>query len=192
MKTKHLPPRPEPIGAVDALIAKGLVVTGPKVGTRVLQSDQWNWFDPDVVAWQSKAGLTREFLRDLQVIERSLASHHAQALVGPRLAPLKRAVQVFGFHLATLDIRQSSDQHEAVVAELLRAHRRELLARARQLGRRLHHCDSRGRPAEHAQCFGLNGHNAGAVGGLAHVEHAAESADDELSGRHGGAPLPLS
>ncbi len=61
-----------------------------------------------------------DFLRDLKVIERSLRTHHAQAMVGPRLAPLMRAVQVFGFHLATLDLRQSSDQHEAVVAELLR------------------------------------------------------------------------
>ena len=33
-------------------------------------------------------------------------------------APLMRAVQVFGFHLATVDLRQSSDKHEAVVAEL--------------------------------------------------------------------------
>jgi len=65
------------------------------------------------------------FLADLQIIERSLHSHHAQALVGPRLAPLMRAVQVFGFHLATLDLRQSSDQHEAVVAELLRVARIE-------------------------------------------------------------------
>jgi phosphoenolpyruvate carboxylase len=61
-----------------------------------------------------------ELLADLQVIAASLRSHHAQALIGPRLAPLMRAVQVFGFHLATLDLRQSSDQHEAVVAELLR------------------------------------------------------------------------
>ena len=61
----------------------------------------------------------QHFLDDLRVIQRSLASHHAAALVGPRLAPLIRAVQVFGFHLATLDLRQSSDQHEAVVAELL-------------------------------------------------------------------------
>ena len=65
------------------------------------------------------------FLADLQVIERSLKNHHAQALVAPRLAPLMRAVQVFGFHLATLDLRQSSDQHEAVVAELLRVARLE-------------------------------------------------------------------
>ncbi len=53
-----------------------------------------------------------------------------------RLRPLIRAVQVFGFHLATVDLRQSSDKHEAVVAELLRtrAHRSQL----RQPGRSRH------------------------------------------------------
>ena len=77
------------------------------------------------VAPQDPYADAKDFLHDLQVIERSLASHHAQALVGPRLAPLMRAVQVFGFHLATLDLRQSSDKHEAVVAELLRVARIE-------------------------------------------------------------------
>ncbi|MEJ5990398.1 FadR/GntR family transcriptional regulator [Ramlibacter sp. PS3R-8] len=56
--------------AIKSLAAKGLLTTGPKVGTRVLASDHWNWFDPDVVIWQSKAGLTREFLRDLQDLRR--------------------------------------------------------------------------------------------------------------------------
>ena len=56
--------------AVKSLIAKGLVTSGPKVGTRVLTSDQWNWFDPDVIGWQSRAGLTAEFLRDLQDLRR--------------------------------------------------------------------------------------------------------------------------
>jgi DNA-binding FadR family transcriptional regulator len=56
--------------AVKSLIAKGLVSSGPKVGTKVLPPDQWNWFDPDVVLWQSKAGLTNEFLRDLQELRR--------------------------------------------------------------------------------------------------------------------------
>ena len=64
-------------------------------------------------------------LADLEVIAASLRAHHAQALVAPRLAPLMRAVQVFGFHLATLDLRQSSDRHELVVAELLRVARIE-------------------------------------------------------------------
>lgn len=56
--------------AVKSLVAKGLVSTGPKVGTRVLAAEQWNWFDPDVIVWQSKVGLTREFLRDLQELRR--------------------------------------------------------------------------------------------------------------------------
>ena len=61
------------------------------------------------------------FLHDLQVLNQSLSEQHAQALALPRLRPLMRAVQVFGFHLATIDLRQSSDQHELVVAELLKA-----------------------------------------------------------------------
>jgi phosphoenolpyruvate carboxylase len=65
------------------------------------------------------------FLADLRVIAASLAAHHARALIAPRLAPLIRAVQVFGFHLATVDLRQSSDKHEAVVAELLSSARIE-------------------------------------------------------------------
>ncbi|MBK8071708.1 MAG: FadR family transcriptional regulator [Ramlibacter sp.] len=56
--------------AMKSLVAKGLISTGPKVGTRVLAEDQWNWFDPDVIIWQSKAGLTAEFLRDLQDLRR--------------------------------------------------------------------------------------------------------------------------
>ena len=66
-----------------------------------------------------------QFLHDLRIIEASLAAHHANALAAPRLLPLIRAVQVFGFHLATVDLRQSSDKHEAVVAELLKVARIE-------------------------------------------------------------------
>jgi DNA-binding FadR family transcriptional regulator len=56
--------------AVKSLVAKGLVSTGPKVGTRVLSEEHWNWFDPDVVVWQAQAGLTPEFLGDLQDLRR--------------------------------------------------------------------------------------------------------------------------
>lgn len=56
--------------AIKSLIAKGLITTGPKVGTRVQPEDQWNWFDPDVITWRSKAGITPEFLRDLQDLRR--------------------------------------------------------------------------------------------------------------------------
>lgn len=77
------------------------------------------------VAPQAPYAKSDEFLADLAVIESSLQSHHAQALIGPRLRPLMRAVQVFGFHLATVDLRQSSDKHEAVIAELLEVARIE-------------------------------------------------------------------
>jgi phosphoenolpyruvate carboxylase len=60
-----------------------------------------------------------ELLADLDVIAASLASHGSQALADGRLRALRCAVAVFGFHLATLDLRQNSDVHEAVVAELL-------------------------------------------------------------------------
>ena len=56
--------------AVKSLVAKGMLHTGPKVGTKVQPAERWNLFDPDVVAWQSKVGLTREFLRDLQELRR--------------------------------------------------------------------------------------------------------------------------
>jgi phosphoenolpyruvate carboxylase len=60
-----------------------------------------------------------ELLADLRTIEASLLAHHGAHLVRNRLRPLIRAVEVFGFHLATVDLRQSSDKHEEVVAELL-------------------------------------------------------------------------
>ena len=60
-----------------------------------------------------------EFIADLRVMETSLRTNHGAALVNLRLHPLIRAAEVFGFHLATVDLRQSSDRHEQVVAELL-------------------------------------------------------------------------
>lgn len=71
------------------------------------------------VAPQNPYKSAAEFLAELRTIEDSLREKHGAALVGQRLAPLVRAVEVFGFHLATVDLRQSSDKHEAVVAELL-------------------------------------------------------------------------
>lgn len=62
-----------------------------------------------------------DFLVDLQVILDSLHAHHGESLAVQRLQPLIRAVKVFGFCLSTVDLRQSSDKHEAVMTELLAA-----------------------------------------------------------------------
>ncbi len=56
---------------------------------------------------------------DLRKIEASLQSRHGAALVSMRLGPLIRAVDVFGFHMASTDLRQNAECHESAVAELL-------------------------------------------------------------------------
>ncbi|MEG0938776.1 phosphoenolpyruvate carboxylase [Comamonas sp.] len=71
------------------------------------------------VAPQNAYASAAEFLAELKVIDDSLSRYHGDALAPQRLRPLMRAVQVFGFYLATVDLRQSSDKHEEVVRELL-------------------------------------------------------------------------
>ncbi|MBK5105614.1 MAG: phosphoenolpyruvate carboxylase, partial [Burkholderiales bacterium] len=61
-----------------------------------------------------------ELCAALEIVANSLANHGSTALAERRLLPLMRAIEVFGFHLASLDLRQNSAVHEPVVAELLR------------------------------------------------------------------------
>jgi phosphoenolpyruvate carboxylase len=60
-----------------------------------------------------------EFRADLDIVDTSLRSHGAAVLADERLLRLREAVEVFGFHLCGLDMRQNSAVHEEVVAELL-------------------------------------------------------------------------
>ncbi|GGB56232.1 phosphoenolpyruvate carboxylase [Blastomonas aquatica] len=58
---------------------------------------------------------------DLAALANGLADDGAGMLAsGGALGRLIRAVEIFGFHLATLDLRQNSDVHERVVAELFK------------------------------------------------------------------------
>jgi len=66
-------------------------------------------------------GSAAEFSADLEVIARSLRETNAGIVARGRLRSLQRAVEVFGFHLAPIDLRQNSDVHERTVAELLSA-----------------------------------------------------------------------
>jgi phosphoenolpyruvate carboxylase len=61
-----------------------------------------------------------ELLADLDVIEAALQQHGAHAVANGRLTALRGAVETFGFHLATVDLRQNSAIHEQVVDEMLR------------------------------------------------------------------------
>ncbi|HEX3500456.1 MAG TPA: phosphoenolpyruvate carboxylase [Stellaceae bacterium] len=58
------------------------------------------------------------FLEDLGVLADSLTANGSASLARGRLRLLRRAVDVFGFHLAPIDLRQNSDVHERVIGEL--------------------------------------------------------------------------
>ena len=60
-----------------------------------------------------------ELLADLDVVDESLRTNGSAVLADDRLSRLREAVHVFGFHLSGLDMRQNSDVHEEVIAELL-------------------------------------------------------------------------
>jgi phosphoenolpyruvate carboxylase len=62
-----------------------------------------------------------EFKSDLDILYRSLISNNSRVIARGRLRHLRRAVDCFGFHLASLDIRQNSSVHERTVAELIDA-----------------------------------------------------------------------
>jgi phosphoenolpyruvate carboxylase len=61
-----------------------------------------------------------ELLEDLYLVKRSLNNHHPAAHELKTIQKLIRQVQLFGFHLATLDIRNHSGEHEAAMSEILR------------------------------------------------------------------------
>jgi DNA-binding FadR family transcriptional regulator len=81
----------------------------------VLPDADWNWFDPDVVAWQAQCGLTPEFLKDLQELRRvvepaavRLAAERATAediaAIEAAFAGMKKAVEEGGDYV-THDMR---------------------------------------------------------------------------------------
>ncbi len=61
----------------------------------------------------------KEFISDLDILIDSLHQHGAIYLARGRLANLRRSAEIFGFHLAPLDMRQHSAVHEQTVSELL-------------------------------------------------------------------------
>jgi phosphoenolpyruvate carboxylase len=72
---------------------------------------------PEIAAAPAYASAA-ELLEDLDALSESLAANGSSSLARGRLRQLRRSVDVFGFHLASLDLRQNSDVHDRVIAEL--------------------------------------------------------------------------
>ncbi|HKN78422.1 MAG TPA: phosphoenolpyruvate carboxylase, partial [Lysobacter sp.] len=64
-------------------------------------------------------GDAAEFAADIALIEDSLRTHRGEHAGGFAVRRLRRRVACFGFHLASLDLRQDSATHDAAIAALL-------------------------------------------------------------------------
>lgn len=60
-----------------------------------------------------------DFIEDLNIIDRSLRHHYADYVADTYIKKLIRQVELFGFHTATLDVRQHSQEHENAMTEIL-------------------------------------------------------------------------
>ena len=87
-----------------------------RLGATLAQTrEAWQAQRPDPWAYQN-AG---EFIQDLELIQRSLCQNKGNRLAEGRFARLVQQARIFGFHLASMDIRQYSERHLEAVAELL-------------------------------------------------------------------------
>ena len=75
--------------AYSLLNAKALIAARPKTGTRVRPREEWNLFDPDVLAWHMQSEPTAAFIGDLfvlrQMVEPAAAALAAQSRAKPTL-----------------------------------------------------------------------------------------------------------
>lgn len=78
-----------------------------------------NTLETNVASEQVGYNSPAELMEDLRIIDRSLRSHFADYYADTYLAKLMRQVELFGFHLMTLDIRQHSQEHENTMTEVL-------------------------------------------------------------------------
>ncbi|HEY6093457.1 MAG TPA: phosphoenolpyruvate carboxylase [Gallionellaceae bacterium] len=97
--------------ALIAIYAR-LVATAENMGHRV---EHLHPVSHDVKPYAN----AQEFIAELDILIDSLEFHGATYLSRGRLAYLRRAAEVFGFHLAPLDMRQHSAIHQQTVSELL-------------------------------------------------------------------------
>ncbi len=75
------------------------------------------WRADHVVLPGTYAGAS-ELLADLRLVQGSLCAHGGERLANGRLGTLVRQAEIFGFHLASLDLRQDSRRHASAIAEI--------------------------------------------------------------------------
>jgi len=110
-------PDPSPQRADEAYRLALALISGRLAATQREISDPGPSTSQGLAPYQTPEDLKA----DLDTLDDSLRRHGGRRLARGRLRELRRAVSVFGFHLAPVDLRQASDVHGRVVAELLEA-----------------------------------------------------------------------
>ncbi|MCA3560579.1 MAG: FadR family transcriptional regulator [Aestuariivirga sp.] len=103
--------------AIKTLNGKGLLVSRPKIGSRVEPRERWNLLDRDVMAWHRAALDERTFLLSLQEIRRILEPG-AAVLAAQRRSPQ----QLAALEKALADMQSAVARSEAMVAADVRFH----------------------------------------------------------------------
>jgi phosphoenolpyruvate carboxylase len=85
--------------------------------TATLEATQHTW-RADYVPRPGTYISADDFLADLRLVQDSLRAHQASRLAEGRVARLMRQAEVFGFHLASLDLRQHAERHRAALDEV--------------------------------------------------------------------------
>ena len=78
-----------------------------------------NMRDEALAGTEKRYHRPEELIADLQIIDRSLRHHFADYVADTLIKKMIRQVELFGFHLAQLDVRQHSKEHEHAMTELL-------------------------------------------------------------------------
>ncbi|WP_022683016.1 FadR/GntR family transcriptional regulator [Sphingobium bisphenolivorans] len=108
--------------AVRILIAKGMLESRPKAGTRVLPRARWNVLDPEMLAWMFAGEPDPEFIRDLfelrGVIEPAAAEFAARRRTEEQLVTMDEALEEMGRHGLSTAQGRAADQrfHNAILA----------------------------------------------------------------------------
>lgn len=68
--------------AVKTLVAKGLITTGPRNGTRIQPASHWNLLDPDVIRWRLATGVDQNFVRDIMELRLAIEPEAARIAAG--------------------------------------------------------------------------------------------------------------
>lgn len=111
--------------AIQVLIAKGLVESRPKAGTRVLPRDRWNLLDPDVLAWAFARDPDQQLIESLfelrEIVEPAAAALAAERRSDSELKQMRSGLALMRRHtLATENGRQGDRQFHAALLHATR------------------------------------------------------------------------